>query len=1162
MEMISAKIEQVLQGRFQEMCQSFGRNDLCQQLKERLKGSSETGKEFINELIMRLRGTREGELLSYLCETLQLPIGLGLKLKELLQSIDCWDTLQSYKDFSLLTQLSLDPAVAGLIEEWKEGSLNFTEVISALHNQLASSLSDAQQCALIVGELLRESGHSNQNLSSPLYAESLCCEVDEIQQVIPRVVDGRILIRCINGAIIRVPFNLNGSWDVIPSQEYLPVTSCDAIRWRFVAVQRGLTAFTTTQCIEIGGSIEWGKGIIDVGFVATVDVLASGARDWRQVVIIVHGRWQAPSEDGSVQACDGLTDVCRYEDNSQSPNESGLEMDQRFMPDYDHSAQYFVILASWWSVFVKIHDVIGLFDVIEPDQAAVKATYAQDGLVFLQGSHGLLGCLSATKPAASIRSHWIFQPLVTDDFDLDQAPCTPSHSSEAVIVAIDYQAQCDALLSADSQGALCLWTRASDQMPFHLASRPHLVRRASSISAVYLSSTGEFAVVALSDRLLLLKLVELLSRSPGSNSVQERMVSFYEKGVLDIVERVSAKYAVAFGQQVLELWRVTPRKGPAAAAAADETCSRKGITVSHWTHPNVDSVEFQLSTRIADQWTASSLAFKELCSEIDHNSLPASQRPLGRSKIEQKKGFMLVGGNMLPVHRPTVLDMSSLKRFEASARPSSADAGHVVTEKDYRTWLPFLQLMRAAFLRDCSTSFIRAKRLLALLAASSQPLSLGMLSAALDSANEDVEQMISYHLSLLVRIVDRDTRCVVQFTEQFQPLASWLCSKSPSRIGGLFWIDVAEGHNLLCALYLKLTGNKSVAVEHTWQNYLQTYGPLHLRRCSRGLRQLTSQVRKLDETANIRGNLPHQIGYISGLQEIYARRVGLGGRIPKQLGSLAHLRVLSMGNNRLSGPLPASLGQLKHLQRIVLHQNNLQGAVPEVLGELGCIVNLAGNPRLEYGPDVPAAERDALIDLFLATRGPRWSAKTNWNSSKPVSKWYKVGVLSSHVHSLVMSSNGMEGGLPESMGQLTSLRMIELATMSGLVGPLPKALCRLTSLRRLCICRCELNGRIPAEIGNLVSLEELQLFGNKLSGSIPQSLGRLVNLRLLSLGEYTGGNNFSAEPLPACIANLRNLEALFMANCNLRGPLPAWIGDLTGRPSPAAHRHVLSIDAA
>jgi len=143
-----------------------------------------------------------------------------------------------------------------------------------------------------------------------------------------------------------------------------------------------------------------------------------------------------------------------------------------------------------------------------------------------------------------------------------------------------------------------------------------------------------------------------------------------------------------------------------------------------------------------------------------------------------------------------------------------------------------------------------------------------------------------------------------------------------------------------------------------------------------------------------------------------------------------------------------------------------------------------------------------------------------------------------------MSSNKMEGRLPASLSKLQHLRMVELATMPGLGGPLSKELCSVTTLRRLCICRCTLDSPIPDEIGNLVALEELQLFGNRLSGYIPESLGNLHQLKLLSLGEYTGGNNFEDAPIPDCIRHLVSLEALFLSSCNLVGRLPEWLGEL------------------
>ena len=138
----------------------------------------------------------------------------------------------------------------------------------------------------------------------------------------------------------------------------------------------------------------------------------------------------------------------------------------------------------------------------------------------------------------------------------------------------------------------------------------------------------------------------------------------------------------------------------------------------------------------------------------------------------------------------------------------------------------------------------------------------------------------------------------------------------------------------------------------------------------------------------------------------------------------------------------------------------------------------------------------------------------------------------------------MEGKLPSSLSKLTQLRMIELATMNSLCGSIPNELCSITTLKRLCICRCAIKGPIPQRIGDLTNLEELQLFGNSISGTIPTSISKLQKLRLLSLGEYTGGNLFVPGPLPDALSHLTALEALFMANCNVKGTLPSWLSSM------------------
>ena len=224
----------------------------------------------------------------------------------------------------------------------------------------------------------------------------------------------------------------------------------------------------------------------------------------------------------------------------------------------------------------------------------------------------------------------------------------------------------------------------------------------------------------------------------------------------------------------------------------------------------------------------------------------------------------------------------------------------------------FTKLMISLFEHENSDCFLTAKPILSIFCASQGPLPLGLLSSALDMSNETLLFLFdSYVKGMLVVEDDDEQQLVSASSEDIKLLlSSWLCLNEPGRSGNEWWIDISLGHNLLCALYLRFCGNKSVAIEHPWQDYLRAHGPSHLRKSSRALRALTTQIRKIDETANIVGTIPIQLGFVSGLQEFYARRVGLGGRVPAELGQLSQLRVLSMGNNSLCGELPSQVSSL------------------------------------------------------------------------------------------------------------------------------------------------------------------------------------------------------------------------------------------------------------
>ena len=78
-----------------------------------------------------------------------------------------------------------------------------------------------------------------------------------------------------------------------------------------------------------------------------------------------------------------------------------------------------------------------------------------------------------------------------------------------------------------------------------------------------------------------------------------------------------------------------------------------------------------------------------------------------------------------------------------------------------------------------------------------------------------------------------------------------------------------------------------------------------------------------------------------------------------------------------------------------------------------------------------------------------------------------------------------------------------------------------------------LNGQIPGSLSNLTRLQALYLYQNQLVGPIPHELGSLSNLVALDL-IY---NDFN-DSIPPEFGNLSNLRDLFLSHCRLIGSIP------------------------
>lgn len=200
------------------------------------------------------------------------------------------------------------------------------------------------------------------------------------------------------------------------------------------------------------------------------------------------------------------------------------------------------------------------------------------------------------------------------------------------------------------------------------------------------------------------------------------------------------------------------------------------------------------------------------------------------------------------------------------------------------------------------------------------------------------------------------------------------------------------------------------------------------------------------------------------------------------------------------------------------------------------------------------ADSLALIDLYNSTNGINWKNKTNWLSG-PVSSWFGVRVTGTRVTQLSLINNHLEGTLPSSIGDFTSIKGIYLSN-NKIHGSIPASLCNLTSLEVLHLSNNLIEGGIPENIGNITSLQELRLENNKITGVIPISIKQIRGLLKLILANNKLSGNIPEDPggkqilqlelnnneltgsIPATLQNIHNLRVVKLNNNQLTGTIP------------------------
>ncbi|KAK8506352.1 hypothetical protein V6N12_034088 [Hibiscus sabdariffa] len=266
---------------------------------------------------------------------------------------------------------------------------------------------------------------------------------------------------------------------------------------------------------------------------------------------------------------------------------------------------------------------------------------------------------------------------------------------------------------------------------------------------------------------------------------------------------------------------------------------------------------------------------------------------------------------------------------------------------------------------------------------------------------------------------------------------------------------------------------------------------------------------------NFHGKIPDSF-VNNSLTHLFLNDNQLEGLVPPSLANSESLQLLNLGNNKLSDRFPYWLASLPSLQVLILRSNRFHGSLPHSVASY-CfsalrIIDLSEN---EFTGPLPAE----LFRSFIAMK----DEPTERHSSPMVYRMglTLVGIRDYHI-SLNVTTKRLEMELTKTIDIFVSMDL----SNNRFSGRIPEEVGQLVSLQMLNFSQNNFTGPIPASFGNLVALESLDLSSNKLNGSIPSQMTKLTFLAVLNLSENNlvgpipHGNQFDTFDNDSYIDNL------------------------------------------
>ncbi|KAJ9676377.1 hypothetical protein PVL29_025080 [Vitis rotundifolia] len=218
----------------------------------------------------------------------------------------------------------------------------------------------------------------------------------------------------------------------------------------------------------------------------------------------------------------------------------------------------------------------------------------------------------------------------------------------------------------------------------------------------------------------------------------------------------------------------------------------------------------------------------------------------------------------------------------------------------------------------------------------------------------------------------------------------------------------------------------------------------------------------------------------------------LEGLVPRSLIICRKLEVLDLGNNKINDTFPHWLGTLPKLQVLVLRSNTFHGhiggsKIKSPFMNLR-IIDLAHNDFEGDLPEMYLRSLKAIMNADERNMTRKYMGDNYYQDSVMVTikglEIEFVKILKAFT-TIDLSSNKFQGEIPESIGNLNSLRGLNLSH-NNLTGHIPSSFGNLKLLESLDLSSNKLIGRIPQELTSLTFLEVLNLSQNHLTGFIPR----------------------------------------------------------------------------